>query len=133
VAAKAAAVAFTRMLAVELTGTGVTATVVCPGLVDTEWSGGINHRDPRAMPPDDVAQALWTAFQQNEVLCIPGIDEPDLIQRWTDQEPTLLHTGNRARLAPRYARTPAIGEPPGFHRASLTTTCYGARRPNGPG
>lgn len=55
VAAKAALVGLTRSLALELRGSGVTATVVCPGLVDTDWSGGANHGDPRAMPANDVA------------------------------------------------------------------------------
>ena len=102
VAAKAAVVGFTRALAGELHGTGVKATVVCPGLVDTEWSGGINHHDPRAMPAPDVAQALWTAHRHGEVLCVPGIENPELLQHWTDTEPTLLRQGNHATLAPRY-------------------------------
>jgi uncharacterized protein len=84
----------------------VKATVVCPGLVDTEWSGGINHDDSRAMPASDVAQALWTAHRQGEVLCVPGIEDPEVIQRWTDTEPALLLQGNRAELAFRY-RHPA--------------------------
>jgi uncharacterized protein len=106
VAAKSAVVAFTRRLAGELDGTGVKATVVCPGLVDTEWSGGINHNDPRAMSAADVAQALFTAHQHSETLCIPGIDDPEDIQHWTDTEPTLLHQGNRAELALRYRQPP---------------------------
>ncbi len=102
VAAKSAVVAFTRALAGELRGTGVTATVVCPGLVDTEWSGGVNRGDPRAMPAPDVARALWTAHRQGEVLCVPGIEDPEVLRRWTDTEPTLLLQGNHAELAPRY-------------------------------
>ncbi|WRZ88124.1 SDR family NAD(P)-dependent oxidoreductase [Streptomyces sp. NBC_01007] len=102
VAAKSAVVGFTRSLSSELRGTGVRATVVCPGLVDTEWSGGINHNDPRAMPASDVARALLTAHQQGETLCVPGIDNPETIQSWTDAEPTLLLQGNHARLARRY-------------------------------
>lgn len=102
VAAKSAVVGFTRALAGELRGTGVGATVVCPGLVDTEWSGGLNHGDPRAMPAVDVAQALWTAHRQGEVLCVPGIEDPEVLRRWMDVEPTLLLQGNRAQLAPRY-------------------------------
>ncbi|MER6565224.1 SDR family NAD(P)-dependent oxidoreductase [Streptomyces sp. NPDC001093] len=104
VAAKSAVVGFTRSLAGELRGTGVSATVVCPGLVDTEWSGGANHGDPRAMPAPDVAQSLLTAHRQGEVLCVPGIEDRDVIRRWTDTEPTLLLQGNHAELAPRYRR-----------------------------
>ncbi|MET8627648.1 SDR family NAD(P)-dependent oxidoreductase [Kitasatospora sp. NPDC004669] len=104
VAAKSAVVGFTRTLAGELSGTGVTATVVCPGLVDTEWSGGRNRDDPRAMPATDVAQALWTARRQGEVLCVPGIEDPEVVRCWTDTEPALLLQGNHAQLAPRYRR-----------------------------
>ncbi|MFJ6835470.1 SDR family NAD(P)-dependent oxidoreductase [Streptomyces sp. NPDC091209] len=106
VAAKSAVVAFTRSLSGELRGTGVKATVVCPGLVDAEWSGGINHTDPRAMPAPDVAQALLIAHRHDETLCVPGIDNPETIQNWTDTEPTLLHRGNHARLALRYRQPP---------------------------
>lgn len=100
VAAKSAVVGFTRALAGELRGTGVAATVVCPGLVDTDWSGGRNHGDPRAMPAPDVAQALWTAHRQGEVLCVPGIEDPEVLEHWTAVEPTLLLQGNHAELAP---------------------------------
>lgn len=102
VAAKAAVVAFTRSLAFELHDTAVTATVVCPGLVDTEWSEGANHGDPRAMPAEDVVHAMWTAHRRGEVLCIPGVDDPDVIRRWEHHEPALLRAGNHARLADRY-------------------------------
>ncbi len=102
VAAKAAVVAFTRSLALELHDTGVRATVVCPGLVDTEWSQGANHGDPRAMPAGDVVHALWTAHRRGEALCVPGIEDPDLIQSWQQHEPALLQAGNHARLARRY-------------------------------
>jgi hypothetical protein len=58
------------------------------------------------MPAADVAQALFTAHQHGETLCIPGIDNPEDIQHWTDTEPTLLHQGNRAELALRYRQSP---------------------------
>jgi short-subunit dehydrogenase len=102
VAAKAAVVAFTRSLALELHGTGITTTVVCPGLVDTEWSDGANHGDPRAMPVTHVAHAAWTAHRRGELLCVPGIDDPTIIDRWVRDEPALLTAGNHATLATRY-------------------------------
>lgn len=114
VAAKAALVGLTRSLALELRGSGVTATVVCPGLVDTDWSGGANHGDPRAMPADDVARALWTAHRNGEPICVPGIADPQIIEDWIRTEPALLEHGNHARLAPRYqAHGPHTGSAPG--------------------
>ncbi|HWO61461.1 MAG TPA: SDR family NAD(P)-dependent oxidoreductase [Umezawaea sp.] len=100
--AKAATVAFTRSLAGELDGTGVTATVVCPGLVATEWSGGANHDNPRAMSPQDVATAAWTAFTRGDTVCVPALDDPDLFEHFTDAEAALLNAGNRSTLATRY-------------------------------
>ncbi|WP_371476491.1 SDR family NAD(P)-dependent oxidoreductase [Kitasatospora sp. NBC_00315] len=102
VAAKSAVVAFTRSLALELRDTAVTATVVCPGLVDTEWSEGANRGDPRAMPAQDVVDAMWTAHRRGEALCVPGIDDPTLIRHWEQHEPALLQAGNHAQLANRY-------------------------------
>ncbi|PRY35187.1 SDR family NAD(P)-dependent oxidoreductase [Umezawaea tangerina] len=100
--AKAATVAFTRALAGELMGTGVTATVVCPGLVATEWQGGMNQGNPNAMSAADVAAAAWTAFTRGEVLCVPGLEDAAAVDRFAEAEAALLFGGNRAPLAERY-------------------------------
>jgi hypothetical protein len=101
-AAKSATVAFTRTLATELTGTGVTATVVCPGRVATEWSGGANQDQPRVMSAEDVATATAVAVERGETLCVPGLPDAKVLERLQDVERTLVVDGNRAELADRY-------------------------------
>lgn len=101
VAAKAALVAFTRTLAGELAGTGVQATVVCPGLVSSEWNGGASQ-GPYAMSPDDVAQATWAAFSRGEVVCLPGLDEIDLLDRLAETERQIMSGNIGSQLASRY-------------------------------
>lgn len=101
-AAKSATVAFTRTLAGELAGTGVNATVICPGRVATEWSGGANQNQPRVMSAEDVATATAVAVERGETICVPGLPEVEALERLQDVERTLVVDGNRAELAPRY-------------------------------
>jgi short-subunit dehydrogenase len=101
--AKAGLLAFTRTLAGELAGTGVSATVVCPGLVSSEWNQGASQV-PGAMTPEDVARAAWSSFISGEVVCLPGHDDPGVIAELAAVERTIL-TGNLgSELAPRYRR-----------------------------
>jgi short-subunit dehydrogenase len=101
VAAKAGLVAFIRSLAQELEGTGVNATVVCPGLVSSEWNGGAS-RLPTAMTPDDVATATWAAHNSRETVCFPGLDDLDPWNTLAGAEKTILEGNNRSDLASRY-------------------------------
>jgi hypothetical protein len=101
-AAKSATVAFTRTLSHELAGTGVSATVVCPGRVATEWSGGANQDQPRVMSAEDVATATAIAVERGETICVPGLPEVEAVERLQDVERTLVVDGNRAELAQRY-------------------------------
>ncbi|HZX08374.1 SDR family NAD(P)-dependent oxidoreductase [Kribbella sp.] len=103
VAAKSATVAFTRTLAHELAGTGVSATVVCPGRVATEWSGGANHHgQPRIMSAEAVAAATVVAVERGEIICVPGLPDDEALDRLQEIERTLVVDGNRSELAPRY-------------------------------
>ncbi|WP_227999023.1 SDR family NAD(P)-dependent oxidoreductase [Nocardia australiensis] len=101
-AAKSATVAFTRTLASELAGTGVTATVVCPGRIATSWSGGSYHGQPGVMSAPDVATATIQALDRGETICVPGLSDPAPLDRLVTVEHTLLSDGNRSSLAPRY-------------------------------
>lgn len=101
-AAKSATVAFTRTLANELAGTGVTATVVCPGRVATEWSGGANQDQLRVMSAEDVATATAVAVERGETICVPGLPDVEAVDRLQEIERTLLVDGNRSELAQRY-------------------------------
>lgn len=101
-AAKSATVAFTRTLAGELAGTGVNATVVCPGRVATEWSGGANQDQPRVMSAEDVATATAVAVERGETVCVPGLPEVEALDQLQEAERALVVDGNRSELAPRY-------------------------------
>lgn len=101
VGAKAGIVAFTRVLATELEGTGVHATVVCPGLVSSEWNGGASQV-PNAMTPQDVAQAAWVGFSLGEVVCLPGVASNDGIDRLAEAERGMMGGSFSAELAARY-------------------------------
>lgn len=104
-AAKSATVAFTRTLATELVGTGVQATVVCPGQVATEWFGGANRNRPDAMSAEDVATATAIALARGETVCVPGLSGPEALDRLQQAERALLTEGSRSSLADRYTRS----------------------------
>jgi short-subunit dehydrogenase len=68
---------WTEALARELRGTGVTATVVCPGATNTEFgaiSGNGTSRLFRmaAMPATPVARSAYRAMMAGKVVVIPG-------------------------------------------------------------
>jgi hypothetical protein len=102
-AAKSATVAFVRTLSGELAGSGVHATVVCPGQVATEWSGGANRNRPDAMSPEEVATAAAVAVARRETICVPGLAGPEALDRFQEAERALIGAGGRSALAERYA------------------------------
>jgi len=76
-ATKAFVNSFTEGLAYELRGTGVTATVVCPGATATEFgevSGNIHSRlfQMASMPAAPVARFAYKAMMAGKVVAIPG-------------------------------------------------------------
>jgi short-subunit dehydrogenase len=99
--AKAGMVAFMRTLATELEGSGVTATVVCPGLVASEWNQSA-ARTPVAMAPDDVARAAWQAHLTGETICFPGLEELSPWNTLMQAESEIVNGSNRPKLANRY-------------------------------
>ncbi|MET8982785.1 SDR family NAD(P)-dependent oxidoreductase [Streptomyces sp. NPDC004539] len=102
-AAKATTVAFTRTLAGELTGTGVRALVVCPGIVATEWNGGSGRTVPSAMSPEDVAAAGLAGLRLGETVCVPGLEDQDVaLKALLNGEAALMDGGGRKDLAARY-------------------------------
>lgn len=101
VSAKAGLVAFARVLATELDGTGVHATVVCPGLVSSEWNDGAS-RVPVAMSPEDVATATWSSFTRGEVVCLPGLEDLGPLDRLAQAELEIASGNITPVLASRY-------------------------------
>ena len=57
-ASKAALIAFTEALAVEVKDSGVRVNCVSPGSVDTEMWAGVSGGAPAAMTPQDVAEII---------------------------------------------------------------------------
>lgn len=100
-ACKAFMVAFTVTLRHELTGTGVRAMVCCPGMVETEFHGP-NWQGPPRMDPEDVVTACVHAFESDEAICVPGLDDPGAIEDLHAAQRALLGAGMRLDLADRY-------------------------------
>ncbi|GAC1325669.1 MAG: SDR family NAD(P)-dependent oxidoreductase [Chloroflexota bacterium] len=105
-ATKAFLFTFIRLLALELRDTGVRLQVVCPGLVRTEFHTrqNMDMSDRPRLEPDAVVQASMIALERGELVCIPGLEEPDLLKRHDDAEIDVLMAGMRPSLAPRYSR-----------------------------
>ena len=75
---KAWVLRFTEGLAVELTGTGVTATALCPGLVHTGFhaAAGIDEtqwKDSLWLDAERVAIDGLTAVRRGQVICTPSL------------------------------------------------------------
>ena len=80
--AKAFVLSYTRSLADELKGTGVTATVLCPGPVETDFgktAGFTPKEEKESLPPimwvpaPDVAKAGVAGMDASKVVVIPGV------------------------------------------------------------
>lgn len=103
VAAKAATLGFTRTLACELADTPIRTQVVCPGVVATEWNGGVGHNIPWAMSPEDVATASLAGLRLGETVCAPGLENQAMaLDALCEAENYLVNGGNQPALATRY-------------------------------
>ncbi len=76
-ASKAFVNSFTQALAFELRGTGVTATVICPGLTTTEFASvaGVDKSrlfEAGAMGAAEVAKYAYRAMMRGRAVAIPG-------------------------------------------------------------
>lgn len=121
---KAHLVAFTRVLAGEVAGTGVRVQVVCPGYTASEFhltnaadpvsedAARATADEPHAMSADDVAAASLAALERGEVVCVPGLDDPAAIEGLAAAEARL----QRASLATRAADRYSTGSGPGAER-----------------
>jgi uncharacterized protein len=79
-ATKAFVLSFTEALHEDLSGTGVSATVLCPGPVRTEFSevAGIDEAAQGVPPvfwsdPDSVAEAAVRGLERNRRVVVPGL------------------------------------------------------------
>jgi uncharacterized protein len=76
-AAKAYVLSLTEAIGEELTGTGVTATALCPGLTDTAMTRGSKLGRPiptmMMMSAKEVAEAGCSACLRGDAICVPGL------------------------------------------------------------
>jgi short-subunit dehydrogenase len=108
-ATKAFQVTFTQALAAELTGTGVQVQACCPGLIDTEFHT-LAGRDLAATPlqvmrPDEVVSAALAALRLGEVICVPGLNDPAMIDTISQAQQALALTAAGSPLSSRYQTT----------------------------
>jgi short-subunit dehydrogenase len=108
-ASKAFVTRFTENLAAELEGSGVKLQTLSPGPVSgTQFFAGAGF-DPSVFPAevvmdvDDVIDASLIALAKGELVCIPGLEEPALIEAFRRARLRVLKEGRRGALAERYA------------------------------
>ena len=96
---------FMRLLAVELRDTGVRLQVVCPGVVKTEFHTR-QKMDMSHMPrlePEQVVRASMIGLDRGELVCIPTLENADLLKRYDESEIGVFTSGMRPQLAERYS------------------------------
>ena len=104
--AKAFIVTFTQALSGELPASGVRLQALLPGVVATEFHDTLNVDRSRmasmAMGPDEVVTASLAALEHGELICVPGLEDPALIEQLTGAQRAVMQAGNRPQLAARY-------------------------------
>jgi short-subunit dehydrogenase len=80
-AAKSFQLAFSQTLAGELVGSGVRVQALLPGVVRTEFHGAAGPAIPPdlVMEPEEIVEASLAALERDEVVCAPGLADPNLL------------------------------------------------------
>ncbi len=105
-ASKAYVNSFTEALATELAGSGVTATVLCPGPVATEFQAEAHLEDSRFVKlapmqtSEMVARAGYSAMNRGKVMEVPGL-QYKLLPQLTRFSPRVV-----IRSVVRFLQTP---------------------------
>lgn len=114
--AKAFMLTFTQALFGELPGSGVRLQALLPGVVATEFHDTLNVDRSRmasmAMQPADVVAASLAALEAGELVCIPGLEDPKLVEQLTGAQRAIMQAGNQRELASRYKTASASGKSP---------------------
>jgi short-subunit dehydrogenase len=98
-------VTFSQTLARELEGTGIQIQACVPGIVDTPFSHGPDAAPPPAhmvMAPEEVVAASLAALELGEAVCVPGLENRELLDRLGELQLDLLLAGNQNHRAARY-------------------------------
>jgi short-subunit dehydrogenase len=106
--AKAFVLAFTEALSGELADSEIQVQACLPGLVDTEYHALVG-RDPSKMPPmmrpADVVTASLAALANREVVCLPGLEDATLFERFAHARRDVMASAGKPALAGRYRST----------------------------
>jgi len=106
-ATKAYVNTFTQLLHDELAGTGVRMQALCPGVVRTEFHERMGQ-DPSRIPaaivmtPEDIVEASLAGLRLGEVICVPALDDPNLLTHIQQDERQLWEHSNGNTIANRY-------------------------------
>src|SRR5258706_11029319 len=100
---------FSQLLQSELEGTGVQVQALCPGLVETEFHshvGADTSRFPAGiiMKPADVVQASLAALKTGEVICVPALEDPALLNQIQESQKQFFESSRSGSLAQRYGQ-----------------------------
>jgi uncharacterized protein len=106
---KAFVTRFTENLALELEGSGLRIQALSPGPVSGTQFFAAAGFDPSVFPNevvmdvDDVVAASLAALARDEVMCIPGLEDPGAIEEHRRARLRVLSEGRRGALAGRYS------------------------------
>jgi hypothetical protein len=98
---------FTQILHDELQGTGVQVQALCPAVVRTEFHLRMGI-DPNRFPPEivstpeEVVQASLASLRLGEVVCLPGMEDADLLAHLEQDQRSLFERSGAGALASRY-------------------------------
>ena len=98
---------FTRILQSELDGTGVRVQALCPGLTRTEFFETMGVK-PMSLPaaevmdPADVVQASLASLALGEVICVPALDDPAVLNEVDAGNLNIFEHSNGSVIAERY-------------------------------
>jgi short-subunit dehydrogenase len=110
-ATKAYLVALSLRLHQELTGSGIRVQALCPGYVTTNANQAKAYAGiipPSAyMSPEDVVHASLVALERDEPLCVPALENADVLTLLDRVHDTISHQGGlKGTLATRYRPPP---------------------------
>jgi len=98
---------FSQLVQSELEGTGVQIQALCPGVTRTEFHTvqGIDpNRYPAAivMSPEDVVSASLAGLKLGEVICVPALEDVNLLTKIHEDERKFSETSRTGSVAQRY-------------------------------
>jgi short-subunit dehydrogenase len=98
---------FSQLLQSELDGTGVQVQALCPGVIETEFHERVGidaNRYPTAivMKPEEVVQASLVGLKLGEVICVPALEDPELLAQINESRKRFFERSRSGSLAARY-------------------------------